>query len=515
MSCDNFKPINEPTGSNGGGGSTAWEDITHKPTAFPSLWSLIGEKPNFFSGSFNDLSDLPTFFSGSWNDLSDRPMAYPPAGHDHTVSDITDFPPLFSGSWNDLSNKPNIFSVLTDTGDGSQFLANNGTYKSIGGETVNIETLTANKTLTASDATVQILSSSANRDINLPTTGLQDGHKYKFLHDAGGGRISIKQGTTVLYVLNARNICDLVWKNQNWIPFQKNAVAIGSGAKASSQMSIAIGDSASDSGGIAIGNSANNNLSNSDSICIGKSAYSSGYYNVVIGRNATSTGDGVVSIGDSANASDIGIAIGRNSVGNGATSIGMSANATVQGVAVGRNAIASGGGTSVGSYSSINSKGYFTVSFGYYAIAQRSNELVSTTGSSNKAQMTIQKYVEKDLNSNSSAFQELFIDGSSARLTIIASSVYQFRIQLNAIDNTNFDVKTWEITGAIKRNASNVTSLVGTPTKTVTAQDAGASEWDVQVTADDTNEALKIEVKHTSANQVRFSLNIWATETRI
>jgi hypothetical protein len=109
----------------------------------------------------------------------------------------------------------------------------------------------------------------------------------------------------------------------------------------------------------------------------------------------------------------------------------------------------------------------------------------------------------------------LFIDGSSERLTIIASSVYQFLIQINAIDKTNFTCKTWEIKGAIKRNASNTTTLVGTPTKTVTGSDAGTTNWDVQVSADDTNETLKIQVKHDSANQVRFSLNIFATETRV
>ena len=129
--------------------------------------------------------------------------------------------------------------------------------------------------------------------------------------------------------------------------------------------------------------------------------------------------------------------------------------------------------------------------------------------------MTIQKFVEKDLATNSEAFQELFINGSSARLTIIASSVYHFRIQINAIDKTNFDVKTWDVVGAIKRDASNVTSLVSAVTKTVTSESAGASAWDVQVTANDTSESLKIEVKHNSANQVRFSLNIFATETRI
>ncbi|RME19375.1 MAG: hypothetical protein D6799_01400, partial [Bacteroidetes bacterium] len=94
------------------------------------------------------------------------------------------------------------------------------------------------------------------------------------------------------------------------------------------------------------------------------------------------------------------------------------------------------------------------------------------------------------------------------------SSVYHFLIQINAIDKVNFAVKTWKIEGAIKRDNANNTTLVGSTT-TVTSADTGTTNWDVRVTANDTNEALKIEVKHDSANQVRFSLNIFATETRV
>ena len=79
----------------------------------------------------------------------------------------------------------------------------------------------------------------------------------------------------------------------------------------------------------------------------------------------------------------------------------------------------------------------------------------------------------------------------------------------------HFEYRDWEIIGTIKRNAANVTSIVGTPTVTVIAADTAAANWDARITADDTNESLKVEVKHDSANNVRFSLNIIATETRV
>jgi hypothetical protein len=215
------------------------------------------------------------------------------------------------------------------------------------------------------------------------------------------------------------------------------------------------------------------------------------------------------------------VSIGLSAIRNNTSGVGIGPNAYNNysfGVGLGNSACYNyNQGVSVGSISSSNAKQYNTVAIGAQSYAERNREIVSTASLNlpNKAQLTIQKYVEKDLSSNSGAWQELFIDGSSARLTIVASSVYQFLLQINAIDKTNFTCKTWEIKGAIKRNNSNNTTLVGTPTKTVTGADSGTTNWDVQVSADDTNEALKIEVKHDSANQVRFSLNIFATETRV
>ena len=60
-----------------------------------------------------------------------------------------------------------------------------------------------------------------------------------------------------------------------------------------------------------------------------------------------------------------------------------------------------------------------------------------------------------------------------------------------------------------------VGGVTATPTYSITAEDSGSTNWDVKVTADDTNEALKIEVKHDSANNVTFSATVWATETRL
>ena len=84
------------------------------------------------------------------------------------------------------------------------------------------------------------------------------------------------------------------------------------------------------------------------------------------------------------------------------------------------------------------------------------------------------------------------------------------------IDIVNFNSKTMVLEGAIKRdNANNTVMVGGAPQVYWTGYDAATFGWTCNVNADDVNEALELEVSHDSANNVRFSATIWATETRI
>lgn len=78
--------------------------------------------------------------------------------------------------------------------------------------------------------------------------------------------------------------------------------------------------------------------------------------------------------------------------------------------------------------------------------------------------------------------------------------------------NTYF-AKTWEIKGAIKRDNSNSTVLVGTPVIVEMARDAdGAktpSTWAIaSITADDTNEALAINVTGQASTTIRWQATL-------
>jgi len=83
--------------------------------------------------------------------------------------------------------------------------------------------------------------------------------------------------------------------------------------------------------------------------------------------------------------------------------------------------------------------------------------------------------------------------------------VIGFKIQVVAREAATNDCKIWEVSGGIKRDGSNNTSLIGTITKTVIAADAGASAWDVDFDADDTNESLRCQVTGEAAHTISWA----------
>ena len=66
------------------------------------------------------------------------------------------------------------------------------------------------------------------------------------------------------------------------------------------------------------------------------------------------------------------------------------------------------------------------------------------------------------------------------------------------------DSAAYRIEGCIARDESSNTALVGSITKTVIAESAGATAWDVTAEADDTNEALAIKVTGEAATNIRW-----------
>jgi hypothetical protein len=383
-----------------------------------------------------------------------------------------------------------------------------------GGETVNVETLTANKTLTASDATIQILQTgSANRIVNLPD-GLTIGQKFVIWNN---NEYTSSYYLDVKYVITKDKIysqkkTEFYWDGTNWYYSNESNVAIGNSANVNI-------------GGVAIGYNANGNNSgavlgynaNGDTAGAVVGFYADGNYEgAAVGYGANGSSNGA-SVGYYANSNNYGVALGYGADGyNQGAVVGSYANGVGYGVALGHEAIT-------------NYKQSGTVAIGTHSQAERNREIVSTASSSalNKAQMTIQKYKETDIPNNTSTWVELFVDASSSRLVLLTNSVYNFFGELNCYriatnDNILYPlgaVKGWQFTGLIK-NVAGVVALVGTPTITLLGcdTDGDIGNVDMQIEADDINDSLKLSVYiplGSGGQTYRFSGNIFASETRM
>lgn len=92
---------------------------------------------------------------------------------------------------------------------------------------------------------------------------------------------------------------------------------------------------------------------------------------------------------------------------------------------------------------------------------------------------------------------DLFLDGSSTRLGLSNSETwyYEARVlgtQTGGTSGTVGDSFATRFTGVIKRSSAGSTSMVGSTSQDIDARDTGAANWSSTVTADTTNNALKI-----------------------
>ena len=93
------------------------------------------------------------------------------------------------------------------------------------------------------------------------------------------------------------------------------------------------------------------------------------------------------------------------------------------------------------------------------------------------------------------------------------NGAYFFRVELVAGVTAGGDSKAFTFEGLIKRGANAAaTSLVGTVTKTIVAQDSGASTWDADVSADTTLGALKLTCTGQASTTIRWVAKVETTE---
>ena len=126
-------------------------------------------------------------------------------------------------------------------------------------------------------------------------------------------------------------------------------------------------------------------------------------------------------------------------------------------------------------------------------------------GDAEKIEILVRRSVA---HTNNTTWYELFIDGSSARVTIHADSVWHWYA---LVVGTTVDVgivASYRVEGIIKR-VGNTTTMVSD--SSVAAFYEGDAAWNIRATADDVNDSLKIEVLGNTGQTIRWlcHLRIW------
>lgn len=201
------------------------------------------------------------------------------------------------------------------------------------------------------------------------------------------------------------------------------------------------------------------------------------------------------------------VALGSYSTASGSRAVAIGYGVTSSGTA----SIAVGGfGTSSGDYSlsggfTCTASAAYAAAFGAYASATHIGSLAlsggrhSTTGDSQTQVSTLRAAT------TNTTPTEAFLDGTAARLVIPANTVWSALVQISAKQTSSTNCATFLRRVTICRDGSNNTSLVGSVETLGTDQNSPA--WAISITADDTNEALKIQVTGGSGVTVRWTIS--------
>lgn len=159
---------------------------------------------------------------------------------------------------------------------------------------------------------------------------------------------------------------------------------------------------------------------------------------------------------------------------------------------------------------------YWSIAYWYYSRAENAWDSVRhiETGSTfpNIAKVVDNGYYRALTNNTQT---EIFLFSvNNERYVIPARTICNFKLYCAMILDTSHIAKAYEISWSIKRDNSNNTSIVWTITKTTISSDTWTESWDIIVTADDTNEALKIEAIGNATWNTRVACRLETIETK-
>lgn len=251
-------------------------------------------------------------------------------------------------------------------------------------------------------------------------------------------------------------------------------------------------------------------------------------YSVASGYQSEASGDGSTASGFLSVASgDYSIASGRQSAASGWGSIALGAYSVASGdssIAIGGDA---SGGSSVAIGDSSTASGDRSVAIGAYSVASGAHSVArgretearvlgsETCGSSGKF-ITVgdAQCAHYALKTQTSDATPTMVSSGVEYLVLPNNASFHFTGHLVARQPTTGDSKSWKFEGLIKRGANAAaTALVAAVTPSAVAGDAGASAWEIAVTADTTNGALAITVTGEAAKNIQWVCGVDTVET--
>jgi hypothetical protein len=280
------------------------------------------------------------------------------------------------------------------------------------------------------------------------------------------------------------------------------------GATASGSYSVATGHYATASNFNATASSYNANAS-------GYCSTASNFGSIASGTCAASSGYNAIAAGDHACAS------GQSSEANGGGSTASGAYAVADGaysVASGYGAQAQGNMTTASGYNSTASglaaiaDGYFATASGTYSYASGNSSVASRYGQ--RSVGLAANYQTVDCLAKGSTTDatetEIFLDGSSARLTLATNQALAFVATIFGRRTDAAGTYQARIVGNIQ-SVANTVSFPVTPSIGDIIDTSGGS-YDAVVEADDTNKALVFKVTGAASHTMRWFIRIEATE---
>jgi len=329
----------------------------------------------------------------------------------------------------------------------------------------------------------------------------------------------------------------------------EDATALGRSSKADGSRSTALGYNADANGSYSLAVGKGSLGYGSYSISIGADTQANYNYSTALGHNSSgqsSRADAAGSIalnGSRTGGTDsLAAAIANNTSSYGATgansvAIGYQAKATnTYGVALGKGAQATGNrGYAIGNDSTASatksgvfggdgntaSGGRSVAIGGYYANARENNKVVFGGGylgvgaGTNLNQSGILPLGAVTTDATATVMRsDNLTAGTTNQVILPNNSAYSFSGTIIARESATdgSDYASWEIKGALLRDANAASTVLGNGIKNKLYASAGASAWDIALTADTTNGGLKIEVTGAASTNIRWVATVNTSE---